>query len=563
MSYSVWETVFAVVAFVLVYWLVIHYLDKRGLLERYNISAHGPLLMIRTRRGQKLLDTLARPRWLWRVYADTGIPLMVLGMLLMTATLLFFDFLLMTNPPAPTVLNEPRNLLLIPGLNEFIPLGYGLVALFVTLVVHELSHAVLCRVEGIRVKSMGIITLVLPVGGFAEPDENQLFEKREVNEEKAAEKVAEKAEEEVAEEKVASRRERMRILTAGVMSNFTVALIAFALFFASLHAIAPVGYSAMVVGVDEGSPAHNLSIPQESIILAVNGVSTHNVGELVEVLEKTAHDTDVQLTVLKGKKVKSYTVPFDADSFVSTTGLEVQGVVKDSPAESANLSAGMIITAMDDVPVHNLSDFSRFMRSTHPSQSVSVEINGTEHYTVQLAPSSKNSSLGFMGVYYSTSELASRAMGLSIAAFPASEYLSSLKALPSELGKPVGWLILLTLPIMQHLTGSGFSGFSGIMSDLYQPVGIASAFGGWWLVISGILFWIAWVNINVGLFNCLPAVPLDGGHVFRDILGGVFERFTSKERAERLAGMVVMVLAYTILLSIILMVVGPGIATRW
>ncbi|MHC1602034.1 MAG: site-2 protease family protein, partial [Methermicoccaceae archaeon] len=84
MSYSVWETVFAVVAFVLVYWLVIHYLDKRGLLERYNISAHGPLLMIRTRRGQKLLDTLARPRWLWRVYADTGIPLMVLGMLLMT-----------------------------------------------------------------------------------------------------------------------------------------------------------------------------------------------------------------------------------------------------------------------------------------------------------------------------------------------------------------------------------------------------------------------------------------------------------------------------------------------
>ena len=550
MSYSVWETVLAVGAFVLVYWLIIHYLDKRGLLERYNISAHGPLLMIRTMRGQRLLDTLARPRGLWRAYADAGIPLMVLGMLLMTATLLFFDFLLMTNPPAPTVLNEPRNLLLIPGLNEFIPLGYGLVALFVTLVVHELSHAVLCRVEGIRVKSMGIITLILPVGGFAEPDENQLFEKKEVSGEKAAEKVA-------------SRRERMRILTAGVMSNFTVALIAFALFFASLHAIAPVGYSAMVVDVDEGSPAYNLSIPQESIILAVNGISTHNVEDLVEVLAKTPHDTDVQLTVLKEKKVRSYTVPFESDTVVSTTGLEVQGVVESSPAESANLSAGMVITAMDDVPVHNLSDFSRFMLSTQPTQDVSVEINGTEHYTVQLVPSPKNSSLGFMGVYYGTSELASRAMGLSIAAFPASEYLSSLKALPSELDKPVSWLILLTLPVMQHLTGSGFSGFSGILSDLYQPVGVASAFGGWWLVISGILFWIAWVNINVGLFNCLPAVPLDGGHVFRDILGGVFERFTSKERAERLAGMVVMALAYTILLSIVLMVVGPGIAVRW
>ncbi|MHC1597908.1 MAG: site-2 protease family protein [Methermicoccaceae archaeon] len=545
MDYTTWKTIFAVATFVLVYWLVVEHLKKRGTLERYNISAYGPVLMIRTTRGQKVLDALARPKTLWRAYADAGIPLLVAGMLVMTAFLLFFDLLLMTAPPKPTVLNEPRNLLLIPGLNQFIPLGYGLVALFVTLVVHELSHALLCRVEGIRVKSMGIITLVLPIGGFAEPDESQLFEK-----------------EEQPQEKVASRRERMRILTAGVMSNYVVALIAFVLFFASLYAIAPVGYSAVILGVEEGSPAYNVSVPQESIILSINGIATHTPEQVVEVLESTPPHSDVVLTVLKGGRRMSYTLPFNHTT-VSTEGLLIRGVVKGSPAEGANLTAGMRITAMDGVPVRSLTDFSRFMRSTHPAQSVVVEINGTEHYTIRLASSPQNSSMGFLGVYYSERELVSQAMGLRIAKFPASDYLNALRNLPFHLTKPTGWLTLLTLPILQTLGGVGFAGFSGILSGLYQPVGAASVLGGGWLILSGILFWIGWVNLNVALFNCLPAVPLDGGHVFRDLLTGLFERFTSKDRAERLAHWGVMLLAYTVFLSILLMVIGPHIASQW
>jgi len=538
-----WGLALIVLAFVLLYWLVVEYLKESGVLSRYDITAYGPILMIRTKRGQGLLEALARPRRAWRVYAEAGVPLMVLSMLVMTGLLLFFDFLLMTNPPKPTAVQEPRNILLIPGINEFIPLGYGLVALFVALVVHEMSHAVLCRVEGIRVKSMGILTLIVPIGGFAEPDESQLFEEKGEG------------------GKVATRKERIRILTAGVMSNFTIALITFVLFFASLHAIAPTGYSAMIVGVDEASSAHRALVPEEAVILAVNGVPTHTPVQVVEEVARVPSGGSVVLTVLKNGRVANYTVPMKEGAVVSTRGLSIQGIVKDSPAERAGLEKGMRITAMDGVPIGGLGDFARFMESTVPHQKVDVEINGTEHYTVQLAPAPDNASMGFLGVYYSATEVVGSAMGIKIAGFPASEYLTGLRNLPFHLDEPMGWLTLLTLPIMKGITGvGGFAGFTGVLSDLYQPVGVASMLGGLWFVLVSVLFWIGWVNLNVALFNCLPAVPLDGGHVFRDILTGMFERIAPKQRAQKLASWIVMALAYTIFVSIVLMVVGPYIA---
>ena len=153
-------------------------------------------------------------------------------------------------------------MLLIPGINEFIPL-YGWIGLVIALVAHEISHAVLCKVEGIRVKSMGIILALIPIGGFAEPDSEQLFGKKAGKAVKTAEAgKAEKAgmaeeegecgesgsakdkgdggDGEASVEKVATAKERTRILAAGVTSNFCIAALAFLLFFAFLSAIQPV-----------------------------------------------------------------------------------------------------------------------------------------------------------------------------------------------------------------------------------------------------------------------------------------------------------------------------------
>ncbi|MDP2845055.1 MAG: peptidase, partial [Candidatus Methanoperedens sp.] len=132
----------------LLYWLFVIYLDRRGTLGKYNITAYGPILMLRTTKGQVFLDKLAVHKMFWRTFADIGLPAMLIGMFVMFLLILVIDYSLIQSfqtqtVPHPGKFNEPRNIFLIPGINEYIPFYWGIIALIVTLVVHEFSHAIL------------------------------------------------------------------------------------------------------------------------------------------------------------------------------------------------------------------------------------------------------------------------------------------------------------------------------------------------------------------------------------------------------------------------------------
>jgi len=128
--------------------------NKRG------ITVWGPVpvaIFLRTTRGLRLLDKLSRPKRFWRFVATAGVPLVILCMIYFLMLVLIMTYLIIQEPPLPSSYNAPRNILLIPGLNEYIPFVWGWIALFVTMVVHEFAHGILARVEGVRVKSMGIV----------------------------------------------------------------------------------------------------------------------------------------------------------------------------------------------------------------------------------------------------------------------------------------------------------------------------------------------------------------------------------------------------------------------
>jgi membrane-associated protease RseP (regulator of RpoE activity) len=426
------------------YWLLVIFLNSRGILARNGISAYGPILMLRTTRGLPLLDKLARPKRFWRFFANIGIPLTVIAMFFMLAILIVGDVRILVTQPAPTAYNAPQNVLLLPGINQFIPLTWGLIGLIVTLVVHELSHAILSRVADIKVKSLGLLIALIPIGAFAEPDESQLLG---IDAKQG--------------QKIATRPERLRVFSAGIIGNFAVALIALTLFFGPV-----------------------------------------------------------------------------LSSVTATGGLGVVAVVSGSPAELAGLQPGMTISQIDGITISDANDFQAFMNTTHPGQIVTVKVinQGTSKSFGIVLDKNPNSDKGFLGIQGGS----------------ASELLTLLRQVPSNLNTFQGWGVLIGLPLLF------FGGFTGNITHLYQPIGWAAPLGDGFFWIANTLLWVGWLNFYVGLFNCLPAVPLDGGHIFRELFKSLTEKILRNTKdQERVTGALVTTLGVVILASFLILLVGP------
>jgi len=400
--------------------------------------------MLRTTGGLHLLDTLARPKRFWRFFANIGIPLTVIAMFFMLAILIVGDVRILVTQPAPTAYNAPQNVLLLPGINQFIPLTWGLIGLIVTLVVHELSHAILSRVADIKVKSLGLLIALIPIGAFAEPDESQLLG---IDAKQG--------------QKIATRPERLRVFSAGIMGNFAVALIALTLFFGPV-----------------------------------------------------------------------------LSSVTATSGLGVVAVVSGSPAQRAGLQPGMTISKIDGITISDANGFQAFMNTTHPGQIVTVKVinQGTSKSISIVLDKNPNSDKGFLGIQGGS----------------ASELLTLLKQVPSNLNTFQGWLVLIGLPLLF------FGGFTGNIANLYQPIGWAAPLGDGFFWIANTLLWVGWLNFYVGLFNCLPAVPLDGGHIFRELFKSLTEKILPNTKdQERVTSALVTTLGVVILASFLILLVGP------
>lgn len=547
----------------LIYWFIVLALDRKGILERYNISAVGPVLMIRTKRGERLLQQLsngARRERFWRVYANIGTVLVLIAMVFMFVLVAYGTYATFMAHPEPTRINEPRNWLLIPGLNEFIPLS-AWVGFVIALVVHELSHAVLSTVEKIKVKSMGLLVALVPIGAFAEPDSEQLFGEKEKEKEKekgkkkrSGEKDKEEleaVEPEPLKKKVATSRERTRILSAGVTSNFCVAFVAFSLFFAILFSVQPVSNNVLFVyDVAEGSLAENVGLEPEMFITLVDGSPVTRLEDLNTALRAKEETT---VTVLDKSGTERALVVQDG---TKSTGVFLVGVEEGLPAANAGLTEGMRITRMDGTRITSYEDFRVFMDTTTPSQVIEIETDD-KTVTVALADSPFDEQIGFLGVL-----VANNPLGAVVVDFPAQEYLEGLRNLPYSFltfspGQWLtGWLWLTIMPIAPLPTG--FGGFNPLLAQLYEPVGGAALLGGGIFWTADILFWIGWINFYVGLFNCLPAIPLDGGYVFREMLNPVLRLGIKEEkRKEKVAKAIASFIALFIFSSIVIMLAGP------
>lgn len=542
----------AFVAFAL-WWYIIADLEKAGMLKKYNMTAIGPILMLRTFRGQGFLDWLAKPKGLWRVVTLLGMPIVLGSMVLMLVLFIGMDFLMLANiesVPTPGPANAPQNIIAIPGLNQFIPFWWGWIALIVAMAVHEFGHAILAKVEDIKVNSLGIILMPVPIGAFAELDEEQMFGTK--SEGKTADILGPMETKAPGEGKrKATSRQLTSILSAGVIANFFVAFLAFALLFGPvLGSVAATTSDVIVYDVAPNGSAYDAGVRANFIVSSVDGVNVTSPEQFNTAL-RSATGQSVAISGLLDNKPVSYAVPVNG-----TSGVYVSDIVNDDkyPAKAAGIAPNMRIVAINGTPIADRAAFTGYMNHTAPNQSIvlgmAYQNNTMVNTTVVLAQGPEGQS--YIGIYTVDNPL-----GISARSF-ASGYLGGLKNMPFSL---TGWLRIFVLPVLQFSGDDpGFSIFQGQFSSLFHPVGLAASFGPAVYSLSECLFWIGWLNLNVGLFNCLPMIPLDGGHVFREIVRRFLDPvIRDPARKEKITGTIVNGFAVTLFAAILFMMLAPYI----
>jgi membrane-associated protease RseP (regulator of RpoE activity) len=321
---SIIESVLIFFAIILMYAVIVFVLHKKGVLKKHNISFYGPALMWRTEKGIQFLKNRAKHTRFWKIYGNIGIVFCFVTMVLMTLLMVMTAWLVFGFTPAQrNALPGPEVALVIPGINPILPLeyiGYVLLGLVLAIVVHEFSHGILALVDKLKVKALGVLYLIVPIGAFCEPDDEEV--------------------------KKAKILPRMRIYAAGPTANFVVVLLSILLFSAVfMPAVQPASEGAVVFMVDADSPAKHIGIQPGVIITSFNDTQITNGTNFFTAWNQTKANQTVNISFvyngvttttqvhLQDKFVeyaKRSTIYVNNISYVGKGYLGVQSLLRDS-----------------------------------------------------------------------------------------------------------------------------------------------------------------------------------------------------------------------------------------
>jgi membrane-associated protease RseP (regulator of RpoE activity) len=263
------DWIIPIVLLVTAYAIVAYYIYKNKLWPEH-VTFYGPFMAIKTEKVG-FFDRSIQYSMFLRIYGTLGVAMVVIVSGLMTSMLFLSIQHIVVQRPALTAANELRNVLAIPGVNDFIPFTFAVwLGLVATIIVHEFGHAILCRVEGIRVKSMGFLMAVIPIGAFVEPDEED-------------------------QEKTKGLA-KMRMFGAGITNNILLGLACFALVVYLLGFAVPVP-APLIHGVYVDSPAYAAGVAPNSIIKEVNGIPVSSRDEVATLLNTTKPGDTITLLV--------------------------------------------------------------------------------------------------------------------------------------------------------------------------------------------------------------------------------------------------------------------------
>lgn len=471
--------------------------------ERYHLCKYGPCIMIRTQLGMKTMDRLAKYPRFWSAF---GFFSKVVSAVLFFLMMYMLVVALMA---VPSRLASGSSIgieyaLAIPGFNPILPLSYGIVALLIAMVVHELGHGIQARANGARVDSSGLLYGVVPLGAFVEPNEEDMSKK--------------------------SRKAQLDMYTAGISVNTVVAVMSILLLFGACSMITTdYDDDAGVYRVDADSPAIAAGIPASAII---KGFSEGP--EWVDNAYTTIDGKQVSTDMPGGlDPTKQYYVHYIYKGEQKTTekpvqmGVYIRTLSTDAPAINSGIKVGTFLYGFihngETIRVSSVEGFLNQMSEFAPGTQVKVltvpvvgDVTGLvpDEHDVTL---SERNGKAFIGMSVSTGGMTFTTPGLvkDTAANPfygatgAYSYVTSF---------------------FSYISGP-FNGSDPIPDDLkwWYDVPVGELF---WMALS-LLYWIFWLDILLAISNALPAYPFDGGFIFAGAINWLCEKFGIKDEERR------------------------------
>lgn len=322
--------------------------------SKIKFDLHLPLILIHTPYGLKFFDKVSKSKAAkiyarFNTYLMPAITVMALFLIIGSIAAIFSSELVREGARGV----GPQSNLLIPGLNPYLPIVEGWIALVITIIVHEAGHGIVARVYGVKVESTGIVLFLgIPIGAFVN------IEREELNR--------------------ISIKQKSSILTAGPMTNIILAGISLFFIFlitSTLIVTSPIDSTItglIITSVNSNSLAESIGLTQGTIIQKVNDNTIQTPSELNTNLNDNLGNTIVLSIVTENgeRMVKQATLPIEREPGKGILGVTISPV--SNPQEVLDRYNSMFYTSplgllAPPTFVQGMVPYSNFMADKYTS----------------------------------------------------------------------------------------------------------------------------------------------------------------------------------------------------
>jgi regulator of sigma E protease len=447
-----------------------------------------------------------------------------------------------------------------------ITLAAGFFVLSVVILAHEFGHFVVAKKMGVFVRTFSIgfgrkllarrvgetqyAVSVLPFGGYVR------FAGELTGEEEPPE------DGEIPDSDVPPERhfrnqppvKKAAVIFAGPFMNYLLAVAVYAFVFRVLGV--PVLPTTTVGEVEPGSPADSVGILAGDRVIAVDGEPVRDWWDLVRAVGEAPEEPHRLLLDRRGDSLVVTLTPREEGGRYRI-GIQPFippriGVVKyGGPAHRAGIRPGAVILAIDDTRVQSYSDIQRTVyRSAGRPLVFRWEWEGTIHQDT-IVPEAKRIALDETGTK-------TRTVGqIGVTPYEVRRRMGLVASLGQGFHETHRMIRILVRVVRKLVTREVSLRTLGGPVMVTVMAGDMARWG-----FDSLLYLLAFFSVNLFIFNLLPLLPFDGGHLAILVFEGVARRKVS-DRARAIAAqmgfaLVILLMVYVLFLDLSRLMGGGG-----